>query len=475
MAGLVIPLSPPRGRSHAHGTAGERADNWPHTTRVLPWLVAGFLAMLWLLPFDGIDLGVRLPFDSKLDRAYLAVMLLVWLCSLASARSAAPVLRRSLINRALFVFVGVAIASVLMNIGQIELLGEGDLARKKLALLFSSALFFLIVASVIRRDELANFMTLFVALATVAALGTIWEYRTGFNAFYEWADAILPSFFQVAPDRLDPEFERATVTGPTFHGLAIVTMLGIALPFAVAAGLSAKDRGRRLLFFLATAIILVGAVATIRKSAAVVPLAALVTVIAVRPRQMARLWPLGLVLLVLVQALAPGAAGQLKSQLSSADTRQSTLGRTSDYEAVGPDLRAHPLLGRGYGTYDHEKYRILDNEYLNLLITSGLVGLASYIALLLAVLFVALPVIRSGDPVRGPPAVGAAGAAVGFAAATALFDVLAFPHAPYVFFFVAALAAVACSRPAHERGAVPATERFAPERGPRSLGPQPAS
>jgi hypothetical protein len=437
---------------------------WPHTTRLLPWLIATFLVMLWVFPFDGIDLRVELPFDSKLDRALLGVILLVWAASLLSGGPAAPRLRSSVLNRAVLAFVAVALASVLVNIEQIELLGESDIAMKKVALLFSYVSFFFVVASSVRPAELRNFTILFVVLGCIAAAGTIWEYRTGFNAFYEWAGELLPSgLFQVAPDRLDPRFERASVTGPTAHGLAIATMLAIALPFAVAAGLAAKRGRTKLLYLLATAIILTGAVATIRKSAAVVPVAALLTVFAFRPRELIRLTPVVLVLLVFMQGMAPGAGGQIKSQFSSITERQSTKGRTADYDAIAPDLMAHQALGRGWGTYDYEVYRLLDNEYLQVLISTGLVGLAAYLAMIFGVVLVAARPIRSRDPLRGPPALGAAAAAVAFGVATALFDVIAFPQAPYLFFFVGALAVVAASRE-HEAKVAPAPALPAPPR-----------
>ena len=61
-----------------------RADDWPHTTRVLPWMIAGFIAMLWLLPINAITVQASLPVDLKLDRLVLPVIVLTWLLSLAA-------------------------------------------------------------------------------------------------------------------------------------------------------------------------------------------------------------------------------------------------------------------------------------------------------------------------------------------------------------------------------------------------------
>ena len=44
----------------------------------MPWIVAGFLAMVWLLPFDAIELPVHLPLDAKLDRLLLLLVGALW-------------------------------------------------------------------------------------------------------------------------------------------------------------------------------------------------------------------------------------------------------------------------------------------------------------------------------------------------------------------------------------------------------------
>ena len=39
--------------------AAARGGDWPHTTRVLPWMIAGFIVMLWLVPFNTVELDNR--------------------------------------------------------------------------------------------------------------------------------------------------------------------------------------------------------------------------------------------------------------------------------------------------------------------------------------------------------------------------------------------------------------------------------
>ena len=71
-------------------TLVDAEGDWPRTTRVMPWLIAGFTVLLWLVPFNVIQLSVSLPFDLKLDRLVLPFVFGLWLLTLASGGRAAP-------------------------------------------------------------------------------------------------------------------------------------------------------------------------------------------------------------------------------------------------------------------------------------------------------------------------------------------------------------------------------------------------
>ena len=134
-------------------------------------------------------------------------------------------------------------------------------------------------------------------------------------------------------------------------------------------------------------MILAGAFATQRKSALVVPVAVVAAMVVMRPREAIRLAPIGVVMLLAMPIVAPGALGSIRNQLFTTQVAQSnsTTGRTEDYAAVQPDLAAHPTFGRGYGSYDPHKYRIIDNQYIGLAIETGFVGVGAYLLMLLGV------------------------------------------------------------------------------------------
>src|SRR5262249_47183025 len=154
-----------------------------------------------------------------------------------------------------------------------------------------------------------------------------------------------------------------------------------------------------------------------------------------------RLVPLGLMLGIIIHFTSPGAIGSIFNQLNPTNFNSAltTKDRTSDYDAITPDITSHLLLGRGFQSYDGHKYRILDNEYLVLVLRVGLVGVAAYMLIFVAALSAAHPTIRGPDPGRSRYALAAAGSVGVMAAATLLFDNLSFPHVPYLFFFIAGL------------------------------------
>jgi hypothetical protein len=215
----------------------------------------------------------------------------------------------------------------------------------------------------------------------------------------------------------------------------------MALPFAVVLAAMAPTARRRLLWVLAASLIGAGALVTQRKSGAVVPAFALVVLFVLRPRQLLRLAPYGIVAIVLGLAMSGGSFSSIEL-LKQAKGGESTVGRTSDYPAIVPDLLTTPLLGRGYGTLNSERsdtYRIFDNEYLGQVYQVGALGLVAFLALIVTPLLVVRRVLRSDNPLRAPPALAAGAGCLAFGVAAALYDILSFSQAPYLFLILSAL------------------------------------
>jgi hypothetical protein len=420
--------------------------DWPRTTRVLPWLLALFLVGVFLIPLDAITLPVSLPFNAKLDRVLVGLMVLVWAVGKLLGRATAAESRRATpIHLALFLFVVAAIASIVVNVDTLTKLNEYNPAIKQLAVLVAFAAFFGVVASTVRPGEIKPFITLVVVLASITAIGTIYEYQSDTNVFFDWTDAALPAGIDlsVAEGGVDASGREGT-TGPTQNGLGIATLLSLVIPFAVVGFFQARTVVHKLLYSGAIWLLFAAAIATERKSALLVPVAIALVLIVYRPQQMLRLAPVLVIMVAAVPILSSGAMDTVQRHLFAKGFGKdvSTKGRTTDYDAVRPDVRSHLALGRGFGSYDFHRYRVLDNAYLGLLIETGFVGLAAFLLTLLAVLAMAHSLIRSRNPTRGPPALALAAATAGFAVATFFYDAFTYVQVPYLFFFFAGLVAI---------------------------------
>jgi hypothetical protein len=421
------------------------SDEWPHTRRVLPWALAGFMGMLFLVPFDSINLPLHLPVNGTLDRPILIALAMFWAASVALVSGAArPRIKFGRVHFAVLAFLAACLLSVVANGHALANLNEVELTVKKLALLISYIVFFCITASVLRPREVARFAALMVGLAVIVALATIVEYREHYNVFYELWAKVLPVTKPAELDTID-SIGRLTVYGPTLQPLELAAMFSIVLPFAILGAIDAATKRRRMLYTIAVGILIAGGVATARKSSLVVPAAVILLLAVYRPREVLRtVGKLAVVLFVIVHFLSPGALGSVVSQLEPGhiNSALTTTDRTARYDAVTPDLLTHPVLGRGYESYDPQKYRILDNQYLDLLITVGAVGTLLYLLVFGSIISAAKPLIRDRsrhDPRRSSLALAAVAAVVSVAIGSALFDVLSFPHVPYMLFFVAAM------------------------------------
>jgi hypothetical protein len=334
------------------------AGDWPRTSRLLPWSLAVFLVVVFLVPSEAVHFNVPLPVDPTPDRFLLGGIVLVLLISmLASRERFAPNRPASGFSWAAFLFFLVALFSIAVNATHLVRIGDFEQPLRQLALLaFNGALFYT-VAVTVRPTELKAFATLMVALVVLMSIGALWEYRSGTNMFYETAADVFGPVASVAgpPTPIGAD-GRATTQGPTQSGLVLTTMVTLMLPFALLGLFAARNHWRKALYVIAIGLLFAACVATFKKSSFVAPLVAVTTLAFYRPKQILKLTPVFLVILVLCHGLAPGALGSVTGQFTGGFFSTATTdGRTSDYQAISSDLATYPLTGRGYGSITPSK------------------------------------------------------------------------------------------------------------------------
>jgi len=442
-------------------------DAFPHTKRPLPWILAGFLAMLFFVPISGTELNIHLPVDSRIDRFAIVVLVLSWIWFGGDQRAFLRTRRSKLFVTAACVFLVLAVASLLLDVGRIVNLGDFKLAEKRFALLGSFLILSWFALTALRFEDVRGFVTYLIGLATLTSLGILVERHTGYNVFYEWTRAILGPAGKVVPSPtiIHPAFGtegRVTVVGPTLHGLAAATMLLIVMPFALVRMLDATSRRSWSMNAAAVLLMCAAALATDRKTALLLPIAVVLYVACYRPRPMMRLVPIGVVVLAgFVHFAAPGAIGVVTNVNRDVHSN-STEHRVGDFTDVEPDVLAHPLIGRGFGTLDPDQpsqFRINDDEYIDELWQVGAFGLFAFIWMILAPIVTARRAIRSRGAPGASLALATSAGCVAFLVVCALFDSLSFAQAPYMFFLVAALTTIAAAGP--EGNVVPSRELVA--------------
>lgn len=424
-----------------------------------PNAVAGFALLIWLIPARGYRLPITLPFNLEPYRIVLGGLIVALLVGVARKR-----LRLEFLGFGvpLAILAGTATLSAILNYQELgALTGQG--AFKSLSYYLGFLAVFVLVASTIRTQAaLDTVVRALVIGATIVAFSAIYESRTGYNAFdhlAEWIPALVRESRAVFSDRGG----NLRVYASAQHPIALSAALFMTFPLALYLIGRAKTRVRAQLWGVAAAVCAMGAVATISRTTVIMALAILVVGLWIRGAQVARFWPLLLILPVAIHFATPGALGGIYNALTfqsgglAADayarSGEAGSGRLAD---VGPGLRAwseSPLYGRGIGqqlttgetgaaiTADRAVGAVIffDNEWLSTLVSLGALGVVGTAWFILGSLFV---LGRFARRVRGPRSDLAAScaAAIGaFGVSMFVFDAFAFVQSTILFFAIAAI------------------------------------
>ena len=136
-------------------------DNWPRTSRGLPWMLAVFLALLWWCRSTPSRSTSPLPIELRLDRLLLPFIIAAVGPDRRRRRPHCPA--PALVARphgAVASSPPSRFVSVVLNARYLNHSLEIDLAVKKLPLLVSYVSLFMVVASAVRRAEVNAFLTL---------------------------------------------------------------------------------------------------------------------------------------------------------------------------------------------------------------------------------------------------------------------------------------------------------------------------
>jgi hypothetical protein len=425
---------------------------WPNAVILL-------LAVIWLVPTKLYTLPVQLPFQLELYRLLIVGMVFVFVMSaLRTGRDIDAVGA----GKPLWALALAALLSQAVNSRSLDAAGNQSQAFKSLTFFLSFIVLFLLVASTI--DNVRDIDKIFAGLViggALVSLAALYESRTNYNLF-DHLNSWLP-FTRNEREIFDVRAGRLRVHASAQHPIALGAALTMTAPLAVYLAQRAARGARTVFWAVAAGVLMLGAIATISRTAVAMGIAMLLLAIWLRPKVLPRVLPVLLVVPIAAHAVAPGALGGLahafgigggKPLIQSVQGRpgQPGSGRLDD---IHPGLKLwsrSPLVGLGIGTREvgtsgvsadsstsASGAIVFDNQYLRTLVSLGLIGLIG------AVWFVWGSVIRLGRRSKrlaggdGDLLAACAIACGGYGAGMAFFDSFAFVQVTLIFFIVAAL------------------------------------
>jgi len=171
------------------------------------------------------------------------------------------------------------------------------------------------------------------------------------------------------------------VGGTATHPIEFGVVLGMSLPLALHLALTAPP-AHRMHTWLVTGLIAGAIPLSVSRSGLLTAVVGLLIYFAVlRLRTLLNLVPLGVAAVLAIAIAAPGVLTTITELFLETGNEPSSEARTADYPVVFAQWLDHPILGRGPGTYIPDLYRILDNQFLLTLVSTGALGLLAVVGL----------------------------------------------------------------------------------------------
>lgn len=426
---------------------------------VFTWanMAVSLALLVWLVPIKTYSLPVDLPFNLEPYRLFLLLLVFAWLVGMLGGHSHLSAHGQAY---ALILLTAVLFATQIVNFEEVNSATGEPEALKSLSYFLSFILVYLLVTSTLESvssiDKLIR--TLVIAAAVVAA-AALYDSRFSYNVFehlHEWIPVLDYHPREVDAARGGLIRVYASAQHPIALSVALLSMVPLALYLAGRATTVIRSR----LWAGAAIICVTAALSTVSRTTVVMIVAMVLVALYLRGRSLARFWPLLLLLPFVVHFIAPGALGGIyksffpeEGLVTSLDDRagQTGSGRVADLRPGFELWRQSPLVGRGIGEQTvpsdappgasaaETPELIFDNQYLNTVVTMGLLGFVAVVWFVWGSVF---KLARAARRRLGQPSdllAACSISAAGFAASMAVFDAFYFVQATLFFFTIVAI------------------------------------
>jgi O-Antigen ligase len=443
-----------------HGDSGRAAARlaWAPS---LTWraAVGALIAVIWLVPIKSYRLPISLPFNLELYRLVIIVLLLGLVASVLIAGRELDAGGHGL---PLILLAAAGVASLVSARHAIDAAGLQTQSVKSLSYLLSFVVAFILISSTVRAfHDIVAIVTVIVVGATFVAACAVVESRTHYNPF-DHLSSWIPFLDH---QRGAVEFARAgrlRVHASAQHPIALGVALTMCSPLAVYLASRARSRLMSWLWMGAGVVMIAGATVTVSRTVPLMIVGMVLTALWLRPRQVARRWPLLILVVAFVHFASPHTLGPLlrafqpSGGLLAQQQQRSGFGGSGRIADITPGIelwKEQPLFGRGMGTnpthggvsgpqadtVSEDQPTIFDDQYMSSLVELGAVGFVAVVWLVVgAFVKIGRTAKRSTGPV-GDLLAATAAACAGYALAMLTFDAFSFVQVTLLFFVIAAL------------------------------------
>lgn len=424
---------------------------------LLSWrtMLGGIVLVILFIPIKRYELPFKLPLQVEPYRLLVGGVGAALVASLLIDPRLK--LRRTGLDGPLAMLVVAMLLSVLTRAGHVLDSGLSSYVARNV-MFFASYLvvFYLVTVALTRRSEVESILRLLVGGGAVVAVATIYESRSGYNVFDHLQQWIPVLHFNGAPYVTDRGGgARAYASGQ--HPIAT----GAALMLLVPLGIYLVHKTHQRRWWLATGLLLMGALATKSRTAIVMLVVILIAMLILKPRQTRRMLPRLLPLLLVVHLALPGTIGSIKNAFlpSGGIVAQETSteamwrvnygrGRIGEWDPALKEWSRTPMFGQGAGTrvndFQDPKFNspITDDQWLASLLELGVVGVVALLWFFTASIRRLGRLARRDDSDDGWLLAALASALAAYAFGMLTFDAFNFVQTTMLAFLLAALGVV---------------------------------
>lgn len=424
------------------------------------WLLGTICLVILFIPIRRYTLPASLPFNLEPYRLLVAFVAIAWFTSMLIDPRVR--FRRTGLDGPLMCFLFVVLIGLIVNHARVATV-SGEV-YKKLAFFASFFILVYLISSVIRHAREIELVVALLALGgAVVAIFAVIERRTNYNVFNH-LDTVMPFLkLNAANIPVAGHFGatgRLRVFASAQHSIALGAAFAMLFPLAL---YKARSRAHWL-WWLVVLLLAMGALSTGSRTAVVMLVVECVVFVWLRPREMKRLWPLLIPALLFVHVAAPGALGTVRDSFfpkgGLINEQQNASVGSGRLATLGPALHRefhNPLVGEGFGTRvikdtDLAKKNgpILDDEWLGVLLETGLLGALSLVWMFLRFIRRCGREAKEDHSQRGWLLASITASVAGFAVGMALYDAFSFIQVTFLLFIFLGLGTAVRLCPAAE-------------------------